>query len=237
MTGREARTRLSIKVVTPVRVSLDDLERRARRYRSKSAADVGIEVVNLAEAPASLATDSDVRASAVALEREVLATLPTMFDAIMYDCVLDTAVTRLRRLSPVPVFGPTQCTLALLPQVADRFSIVARTQAHGEMMSRAVQDGGAGPQLRAMRTLGISDAESRNPAVMAQALRPVLAELVTIDSRQAVVLGSTTIDIPGQIRAEFPGLRLLCPGLLALRTIEVLWREGIFRVRTSPEVA
>lgn len=218
--------RLSVKIVTPVRVDEKDLLRRAARYQAAASPEISIDFVNLANAPISLVTDADMRSSEAALAREIQSTRGEQVDAILFDCVLDQAIRELRRACEVPLFGPTQCTIGLLSQVSDDFSIIARTQAHCELMRRGIEASGFGIALRDMHILGISDEESRNPEIMEQALRPKLRAAEKIGPRHAVVMGSTTIDVPQALRAEFSHLKLLCPGLVALETICLLWREG-----------
>ena len=49
-----------------------------------------------------------------------------------------------------------------------------------------------------------------------------------VDGADAVMFGSTTMALTGRMRQAAGGLPLFMPGLVALRVMEHLWRDGLW---------
>ena len=52
-------------------------------------------------------------------------------------------------------------------------------------------------------------------------------KIVVQDGAEAIVMGSTTMALQDEVVAAAQGVPLLLPGMVGLRALEFLWREGM----------
>lgn len=83
--------------------------------------------------------------------------------------------------------------------------------------------------MASARFLGISYQESRKPKLFDQAMKKQLGKVVNEDGAQAVVMGSTTMALADDVVAAAGDAPLFLPGMIALRVIEGLWRDGMIK--------
>ena len=222
---------VAVKIITPVQCDAADLSRRTARYAMAAGPAAHIEVFNIPGGPQRLATAADLAASDAAVFEVGRHTRPEDFDAILFDCVFDDGLGPLRGAVAMPVFGPLSFTLAALPQMAKRFSMIVRTAAHRELLLASMRHLGADGSLDRIELLGLTDDASRDRGNYDAAMVPLVARLAAADPRQAVILGSTTMDITPAIRAAAGRMPLLHPSLFALDAICSLARNAALPVR------
>ncbi len=216
-----------VRVVSPLEATEADLARRQRRYGAHAGPGTEVTVDNLAGGPAALDTSGDVLESAAAIFRQAAGLTADHCDAILIDCVFDPAVEELREATGLPVFGPTRATLPLVTLVARRFSIVARAERQCELLAETVARYGFRPALRSLRALGLSYEEAKRPETFEAAMCEQLLR-VREDGADAVMFGSTTMALTDPMREAAGKLPLFMPGLVALRVMENLWRDGLW---------
>jgi allantoin racemase len=217
-----------VKIISPLKATEADLARRQRRYSEHASFDTEVMVENLEGGPAALDTAGDILTSAAAIFRQGAATSSDTFDAILIDCVFDPAVEELQEATGLPTFGPTRVTLPLVPLVADCFSLIARSQRQCELLADLVEDYGYDDALCSLRALDISYEEAKQEAIFNRVMLDRLAQAVEQDKAQAVVFGSTTMALTGEMRAAAHDVPLFMPGMTALRVIEFLWQDGLW---------
>lgn len=124
---------MRVKVITPIRVTEEELDRRRLRYRALSPAGIETNLFNLPEdAPESLVSEGDIRTSERLVIEEAVGTDPTKYDAVLPDCVLDPGLDGLERACPVPAFGILKLSAGFLRLLGHRFASVTRNEAIGE---------------------------------------------------------------------------------------------------------
>lgn len=219
---------LSVKILSPLKATDDDLARRQRRYADHAGPHTRVQVDNLEGGPAALNSSGDVLASAAAIYRQALHTSPGDWQAILIDCVFDPAVEEIREATGIPTFGPTRVTLPLIPLVADSFSIIARSQRQCQLLAELVEKEGYGDRLQSLRALDISYEEAKQPRIFRRVMGERLRGAVAQDGAQAIMLGSTTMAMDQEMRAAAGGVPLFMPGMVALRLIEQLWEGGLW---------
>lgn len=216
-----------IKIISPIKIDEADLRRRRMRYGECAGPDTQIEVFNLADGPTTLDTRGDMLFCEHAVFQAGIGTNPDEFDAILIDCVFDPAVSALREECRVPAFGPMRITLPLVMQVAKCFSYVARAERQTLWLSELAHEYGYGEWLASARALGITYEESRNPTTFDDAMTRQLELVINQDGAQAIVMGSTTMAISERVATAAQGVPLFLPGMVALRTMEMLWTDGL----------
>jgi allantoin racemase len=216
-----------VRVVSPLQATEADLARRQRRYGAHAGPGTQVTVDNLARGPAALETSRDVDESAAAIFQQTAGLTAAQCDAILVDCVFDPAVQELRDATGLPVFGPTRATLPLVTLVSGRFAIVARAEQQCDLLAETVDRYGFRPALHSLRALGLSYEEAKRPEIFEAAMCEQLRR-VREDGADAVMFGSTTMALTGRMRQAAGGLPFFMPGLVALRVMEHLWRDGLW---------
>jgi Asp/Glu/hydantoin racemase len=219
-----------VKIISPLKATEADLVRRQRRYGEHAQPGTEVRVVNLDAGPAALDSAGDVLESASAIYRTGAGTTASECDAILIDCVFDPAVDELAEATGIPTFGPTRLTLPLVLLVAPRFSIVARSERQCELLAATVARYGYGSHLRSLRALGLGYEEAKRAELFEAAMCARLRQAVGEDGAGAVVFGSTTMALTEAMVAAAGGAPLFMPGMVALRVLEHLWRDGLWPV-------
>ena len=216
-----------VKIISPLKATETDIQRRQRRYSEHAGRDTQVEVFNLDEGPAALNTPGDLLFCEHAVFQEGVKTDRHDFDAILIDCVFDPAVDALREETGIPTFGPTRTTLPLISLVAPNFSIIARIEKQSQLLAQVVSKYRYGDRLVSTRALGISYEEAKEEKIFNEAMIRQLKLVVEEDHAGAVMMGSTTMALADQVAAAAAGMPLFFPGMVALRTMEILWFDRL----------
>ncbi len=222
-----------VRIISPLKATEADIDRRRRRYAEHAQEGTQVTVVNLDAGPSALNSSGDILESANAIYRQGADTQPEAFDAILIDCVFDPSVEELRERTGLPTFGPTRTTLPLIPLVAETFSIVARTERQCELLEETVERYGYGGRVRSTRALGITYEEAKQPEVFKRVMAEQLRKATREDGAEAVMFGSTTMALDDDLLDAAGGRPLFMPGLVALKVMEHLWRDGLWPIETS----
>ena len=218
-----------VKIISPIKVDETDLRRRQIRYSEHALPDTKVKVFNLRDGPRTLDSEEDMQWCEAAVLDEGMQTDSAEFDAILIDCVFDPALTGLRDQGSVPAFGPMMLTLPLVRAVANRFSFVARAERQTEWLAEMAELYGFEDRLVSARALGITYEESRQPSIFDEAMSNQLTNAIQKDGAKAVVMGSTTMAISNAVTASAGDVPLFLPGMVGLRTMEHLWKDGLLR--------
>ena len=221
---------LRIKIISPLKATASDLARRQQRYGEFASPNTTVSVVNLESGPTALNSSGDILASAAAIYQSGASISNADCDAILIDCVFDPAVDELNEQLGIPTFGPTRTTLPLITLVAPNFSIIARSQRQCELLAELVAREGYGDWLQSVRALDISYEEAKQADIFNRAMLSCLETAVTGDGARAIMFGSTTMALTPEMHEKAEGRPLFMPGMTALRTIELLWFDGLWPV-------
>ncbi len=218
----------NVKIISPIKIDEADLRRRQLRYSEQAAESTNIKVFNLAEGPETLSNPGDILFCEHAVFQEGMNTDPEVFNAILIDCAFDPALDALVEESPIPIFGPMKATLALLSLTTSKFSFIARSERQIGWLTEVAQKYGYGNLISSARALNISYADSRNTKIFDAAMKQQLEEVLK-DGAEAVVLGSTTMALDEGVVESAKGIPIFVPGMVALKTLEVLWNENLLK--------
>lgn len=84
---------MRIRAITPIHVDPDEVARRQDRYDRLAPAPLTVELVDVGDdAPTSLETEADIRASDDVVARRVQDLRPAACDVVVPDCVLDPGI-------------------------------------------------------------------------------------------------------------------------------------------------
>ncbi len=220
--------RFCVKIISPLKATESDLARRQRRYGEVAGRETQLVVENLSGGPAALDSAGDILLSAAAIFRQGKKTARDDYHAILIDCVFDPAVEELREATGLPTFGPTRVTLPLISLVSDNFSIIARTERQCELLAATIAGYGYGQQIRSLRALGIAYEEAKQVDIFNRVMLERLGEAVVGDGADAIMFGSTTMEITDKMKTKAGGVPLFMPGMVALKVMEQLWYSGLW---------
>jgi allantoin racemase len=212
-----------VKIISPLKATKADIQRRQRRYSEHAGPDTQAEVFNLEEGPLALNTPDDLIFCEHAVFQEGAKTDRNDFDAILIDCVFDPAVDALREETGIPTFGPTRITLPLISLVAPDFSIIARIKKQSELLAEVVKKYGYSDRLVATHALGISYEEAKEEKIFNEAMIHQLKLVIEEDHAGAVMMGSTTMALADEVIEAAADMPLFLPGMIALRVMGILW--------------
>jgi Asp/Glu/hydantoin racemase len=135
---------ITIRAITPIDVSAEEVARRQRRYDALSPPGVRVVLQNLPGSPPQLDSANACRASEAIVVAELLRTDPGQYDAVLADCVLDPGLETLEQQARVPAFGILKLCCGVLAAAGHRFGAVARNQAIAdELQARVLAHGHA----------------------------------------------------------------------------------------------
>ncbi|GAA0235672.1 aspartate/glutamate racemase family protein [Cryptosporangium japonicum] len=188
---------MRIYAVTPLHVGARELARRQERYDWIAPDGVVVDLHDLPfGAPTSLETPADMRSS----ERSVVAALadvPTGYDAVMPDCVLDPGVAAMQA-DPAfgTVIGVLRVTLAHASALGETVAAVVRNPAIADEL-RAVVDGyGWGAVVTPVRTLDLDFAAVADGDRWRERLAGAAADLAG-SGATALINGCSAVDVGG----------------------------------------
>lgn len=165
---------LRLRMVTPIHVDEEELERRRARYAALAPEGVDVHLDNLpadADVPRSLDDADGIAASDACVAAEMRRTDPADYDAVMPDCVLDPGLDRLRTDgSPVPVVGLCELAATGASAVGGRLAAVTRNAAIGDELERRIRLYGLAGRFAGVHVLdlafdAVSDAAVWNDAL------------------------------------------------------------------------
>lgn len=200
--------------VTPIHLPPEEIRRRQDRYNRLAPPGLEIQLVDVgATAPASLDTDSAVRAS----EREVAAALAKAgegYDLAFPDCVLDPAVPDTVAARPLPVHGLLKLSATHLAGKGVRFGAVVRNRAIRAEFEKRIAGYGLGAYFAGTRVLDLPFEAIADTGTWNRALGAAVRELASLGAT-AVINGCSAVDVEA---AGLPA-RVVDPTELALRLL------------------
>jgi|DewCreStandDraft_3_1066083.scaffolds.fasta_scaffold01692_4 Asp/Glu/hydantoin racemase len=188
---------MRLRVITPIHVTPEELDRRQERYRRLAPPGITLEVSNLPdhpEVPRRLDSRDDIVASESFVYSEGMRTDPRVYDGIFLDCVLDPALEPLRAESGLAVFGPLRLTLGLLSGLGWRFAGVCRNEAIARALEERIRSYGYGSLLAGVEVLSLDFAAVSDNTVWNAAMQGVLDALEARGEVQALVNGCSAVD-------------------------------------------
>lgn len=163
--------------------------------------------------------------------------------AVCVNSMSDSGVAALRSRLSIPVVGTAQATYALAAQLGRRFSILSMWDKWRWLYDKVLADSGYQGKLVSVRSIGVRPDTSELLAGKEDSVFPLLLEAarkaLDEDGADVLILGSTTMHQSHQYLAERLPVPVLNPGLVGLKTCEMLLSLGLAqskRAYPSPEV-
>jgi Asp/Glu/hydantoin racemase len=214
---------ISIRAVTPIDVSAEEVSRRQRRYDALSPEGIRVVLENLPGSPTQLDSASACRASEAVVVAELLQTDPGQYDAVLADCVLDPALETLEQRCPVPVFGILKLCCGVLAAAGHRFGAVARNQAIADELEARVLAHGHADRFDRVAVLDLAlqdiDRAERWNEVLGTAARAFESSATSV-----LINGCSAVDVLPRAGST---VAVVDPTALALATLGLMVARGL----------
>jgi len=221
-TGSKQFTALRCKMIAPLFLDVEEMRRRQERYDRLAGESIAITLFNLpAVAPRRLEDAEDIEHSASLVQREIDATDPVDFDAVMPDCVLDPCVGEIVA-TPVPLYGILRLAGSALTSLGEPFTAVTRNRAIGEELRRKLELYGLSESLSSLSVLDADFCLIADDAGWAEAMGP-LVEATARGGVHYLLNGCSAVDIqpsPGAVC-------VVDPTRLALQVLVGVHKSGV----------
>lgn len=208
---------MHIRAVTPIHVDPDEVARRQARYDRLSPPGLTVELVDVGpDAPASLDTESEVRASDRVVAAHVRALRRGSCDLVAPDCVLDPGVDGAEEgpLPVIPVVGVLRLAAGHLDALGRPFASVTRNAAIGAELERRLAGYGLTGRYVGNLVMDLDFAAVTDHARWTEAASSALGELGRRGA-SAVINGCSAVDAA----PAGSGPALIDPVALALRLL------------------
>ena len=149
------------------------------------------------------------------------------YDAIILACFCEVGVEAAREISPVPVFGLEEITLATAITLGEKFGVMTEKRPRVAMKKRHVRRYGLLERMASIRPLGLSVAElDREPEKTKAAGMALARRMVEEDGAEVIVMGCAAMaGYSDEIEREL-GVPVLDPLVVALKMTEAIVDMG-----------
>lgn len=214
---------ITIRAVTPIDVSAEEIARRQRRYDALSPRGVRVVLENLPDSPPQLDSAAACRASEAMVVTELLQTDPERYDAVLADCVLDPGLETLEQQARVPAFGILKLCCGVLAGAAHRFGAVARNQAIADELEARVLAHGHAERFDRVAVLNLAlediDRTERWNEVLGTAAREFETSATSV-----LINGCSAVDVLPRAGST---VAVVDPTALALATLGLMVARGL----------
>lgn len=216
---------MKVRVITPIRVGADELQRRQERYTRLAPEGWDLVIEDLPDGPASpmeLASRKQISASEQVGLAVGSGTDAAQYDALLPDCVLDPSSVALQNANEIPVLGITRLSAGFLASLGIRFGVVTRNEIIADEYRTVIERYGLGDSFQGAYVLGLSvedvaSTETWNAAVVEA------SESAQQDGVTVLVNGCSAVEV---VVEQF-SVRVIDPTALALRVAEFAANEHL----------
>jgi allantoin racemase len=223
---------MRIRVIAPVTMRWF-AAKTLEQYTAAARPDTEVSVVSIDTGPVSIETRRDkalavpdTLAKAVEAEKEGA-------DAVICNCMCDTAVEEARELVSIPVIGPGETAMHVAALLGHRFSVIDILDSWIPVVEQQAVQAGVERQLASVRAVNISVAELRDrPRVVAAMVEQSL-KAVRQDGAHVVIFGCTGMvglakEVEEGLSKEgITGVPIIDPAVVALKVAEALVDVGL----------
>jgi allantoin racemase len=234
---------MRIRVIAPVTMrwfaskSLEQYTAAARPDTEVSVVPVDIGPVSIESRCDKALAVPDTLAKAVQAEKEGA-------DAVICNCMCDTAVEEARELLSIPVVGPGETAMHVAALLGHRFSVIDILESWIPVVEQQAIQAGVERQLASVRAVNIPVEELRDRARVVAAMVEQSVEAVRQDGAHVIIFGCTGMaglatDVSEGLKKKgITGVPVIDPAVVALKVAEALVDMGLSHSkRTYPEPA
>jgi allantoin racemase len=189
--------------------------------------DAEVTVVNAGTGPTTIGSSYDEAYAIAPTIDRVRDGVEEGYDAIILACFCEVGVEAAREISPVPVFGLEEITLATAITLGEKFGVMTEKRPRVAMKKRHVRRYGLLERMASIRPLGLSVAQlDREPEKTKAAGMTLARRMVEEDGAEVIVMGCAAMaGYSDEIEREL-GVPVLDPLVVALKMTEAIVDMG-----------
>jgi len=223
---------MRIRVIAPVTMKWF-AAKTMEQYAAAARADTEVSVVSIDTGPVSIETRCDkalsvpdTLAKAVEAEKEGA-------DAVICNCMCDTAVEEARELLSIPVIGPGETAMHVAALLGHRFSVIDILDSWIPVVEQQAAQAGVERQLASVRAVNIPVAELRDRPRVVAAMVEQSVKAVRQDGAHVIIFGCTGMaglakEVEDHLSKEgITGVPIIDPAVIALKIAEALVDSGL----------
>jgi allantoin racemase len=191
--------------------------------RSVKRQDAEIAVVRVETGPTTIESSYD-EAYAIAPTLDLVEqAIEERYDAIILSCFCEVGVEAAREISPVPVFGLEEVTLATAITLGSKFGILTEKRPRVAMKERHVRCYGLLQRMASVRPLELSVAElDRDPERTKAAGMALARRMVEEDGAEVIIMGCAAMAGYSEELEQELGVPVLDPLIVAVKFVEAI---------------
>lgn len=202
----------------------EKIERVAHRV---SRDDSSVSVMGLERGPVTIESSYDEAYAVGPTVDLVRDALEQGYDAIILACFCEVAVEAAREISPIPVFGLEEVTLATAITLGDKFGILTEKRPRVAMKKRHVRRYGLLERMASIRPLELSVAElDRDPERTKAAGMDLARRMVEEDGAEVIIMGCAAMAGYSDDLERELGVPVLDPLTVAVKFVEAIVDMG-----------
>jgi allantoin racemase len=223
---------MQIRVIAPVTMRWF-AAKTLEQYTAAARPDTEVTVVPVDSGPISIETRCDkaiavpgTLAKAMQAEREGV-------DAVICNCMCDTAVQEARELLTIPVIGPGETAMHIAALLGHRFSVIDILESWIPIVEQQATQAGMDRRLASVRAIDIPVAELRDRSRVVIAMAEQSEKAIRQDGAHVLVFGCTgmaglTEDVQQALdKKGITGIPIIDPAVNALKLAEALVDMGL----------
>lgn len=209
---------MRIRVVLPVTASIL-LTRLCAELRTRTPRGVEVDVVSVAEGPASIESEYEEALSLPGVLSEVRRAERDGVDGVFVSCFGDPAIAAAREVVSIPVVGGFEPAVLAAMSVSDRVGVLCVLPEVKPLIRALVRRHGLSERFAGIRSIDVPVLELGRTEELSRRLLVQATELVEADEAGAVVLGCTgMLGVADVLSAELAGKGYQVPVVDPTRT-------------------
>jgi allantoin racemase len=223
---------MKIRVIAPVTMRWF-AAKTLEQYAAAARPDTEVSVVSIDRGPVSIESRCDKALAAPDTLAKAIEAEKEGVDAVICNCMCDTAVQEARELLSIPVIGPGETAMHVAALLGHRFSVIDILESWIPVVEQQAIEVGVERQLASVRAVNIPVAELRDEPRVVAAMVEQSAKAITEDGAHVIIFGCTGMaglagHVGDGLRSKgITGVPVIDPAVIALKMAEALVDMGL----------
>jgi allantoin racemase len=223
---------MRIRVIAPVTMRWF-AAKTLEQYTAAARSGTEVSVVSIESGPVSIESRCDKALSVPDTLAKAIQAEKEGVDAVICNCMCDTAVEEARELLSIPVIGPGETAMHVAALLGHRFSVIDILESWIPVVEEQAIQAGVERQLASVRAVNILVAELRDRARVVAAMVEQSVKAVRQDGAHVIIFGCTGMaglatDVGEGLREKgITGVPVIDPAVVALKVAEALVDMGL----------
>jgi allantoin racemase len=223
---------MKIRVIAPVTMRWF-AAKTLEQYAGAARPDTEVSVVSVDAGPVSIESRCDKALAVADTLAKALQAEKEGVDAVICNCMCDTAVEEARELLSIPVIGPGETAMHVAALLGHRFSVIDILESWIPIVEQQAVRAGLERRLASVRAINIPVAELRDQPRVVAAMAEQSVKAVSHDGAHVLIFGCTGMaGLAAEVekalsKKGITGVPIIDPAIIALKLAEALVDMGL----------